>query len=337
MIMKLSGVANKYKWEILIYSALTLATLAVFWQVRNFQFTNYDDDDYVSGNNHISSGLTRENIIWVFTHEHGGNWHPLTGLSHMLDCQLFGLNPGRHHIVNLLFHIANTLLLFTVLRQMTAALWQSAFVAALFALHPLHVESVAWISERKDVLSTLFWILTMAAYLRYVRNPKAGPYILTLALFALGLMAKPMLVTLPFVLLLLDYWPLERFSGNNWRHLIFEKIPFFALAAVSSVVTFLVQQSAGAIRKLDAVPLMSRIANALISYLSYIGKLFAPVHLSAFYPHRGAACMARHCRDCFIAGCNDLRDSLRRQIQVSAGWLVLVPWNTRCLLLVWFR
>ena len=282
------------KYRILfIYAALAVAALAVFWQVNAFKFIDYDDPVYVNKNNHISSGLTVDNVIWVFTKEHVGNWHPLTGLSHILDCQLFGLNPGRHHIVSLLFHIANTLLLFSVLRRMTEALWQSAFVAAVFAIHPIHVESVVWISERKDVLSTLFWILTMAAYFRYTQNPKTGTYILTLVFFALGLMAKPMLVTLPFVLLLLDYWPLNRleidYAGRiNWRilrRLIWEKIPFFVLSAVSSIVTFLFQKGAGAVCKIDALPITVRAANAIVSYVKYIVMMFLPRHLAVFYPH----------------------------------------------------
>jgi 4-amino-4-deoxy-L-arabinose transferase-like glycosyltransferase len=193
-----------------IYFALTVSALLVFWQVRNFDFVNYDDDLYVYENQHIVSGLTFDNIKWALTSGQAVNWHPLTWLSLMLDCQLFGPGPAGFHLTNLFFHIVNTLLLFLVLKQMTNAIWQSAFVAALFALHPMHVESVAWITERKDVLSTLFWLLTMAAYLRYVKRPGVLSYLLTLFVFALGLMSKPMLVTLPFVLLLLDYWPLER-------------------------------------------------------------------------------------------------------------------------------
>jgi hypothetical protein len=187
---------------------LALATLAVFWQVRSYDFVNYDDLDYVTDNRHVTAGLTRDGIIWAFTTGYFSYWHPLTWLSHMLDCQLFGTNPGWHHLVNLLLHIINTLLLFTVLKRMTGAFWQSAFVAAVFALHPLQVESVAWISERKNVLSAMFWLLTMVLYVRYVERPSTGRYVLTLLVFALGLMTKPMLVTLPFVLLLLDYWPL---------------------------------------------------------------------------------------------------------------------------------
>ena len=196
----------------IIYIFLTLATLVAFWQVNKCDFFNYDDPIYVSKNSHIQNGLTIDAIQWAFTTKHAGNWHPLTWISHMLDIQLFGLNPQWHHLMNLFFHIANTLLLFFVLYRMTKAPWQSAFVAALFALHPLHVESVAWIAERKDVLSTFFWMLTMGAYCYYVESPGLRRYLFVLLFFALGLMAKPMLVTLPFVLLLLDYWPLRRFE-----------------------------------------------------------------------------------------------------------------------------
>ena len=293
---------------VLIYVALALTTIAVFWQVRNYDFVNYDDLDYITENQHVQAGLARDSIIWAFTTGHASNWHPLTWLSHMLDCQLFGTNAGWHHLTNLLLHIANTLLLFAVLKQMTAALWRSAFVAAAFALHPLHVESVAWISERKDVLSTLFWMLTMAAYLRYVKRPGVSWYLLALLFFALGLMAKPMLITLPFVLLLLDYWPLHRFqlgktvknggrrkrksvnTRSQWRvsyRLIREKVPFFILSAISSVVTFLVQQSGGAVAEISVFPLNIRITNAFISYLTYIEKMFWPSRLAMFYPHPG--------------------------------------------------
>ncbi|NTW16972.1 MAG: glycosyltransferase family 39 protein, partial [Syntrophaceae bacterium] len=187
-----------------------ITTLAVFWPVKDHEFINFDDTEYVTENVHVRGGITLKGVTWAFTTFHAGNWHPLTWLSHMLDVQFFGLKAGWHHLMNLLFHIANTLLLFLVLHRMTKALWQSAFVAALFALHPLHVESVAWVAERKDVLSTFFWMLTMGAYVFYVEKPETRRYVLTLFFFALGLMAKPMLVTLPFVLLLLDYWPLKR-------------------------------------------------------------------------------------------------------------------------------
>jgi protein O-mannosyl-transferase len=200
---------------IIILLFLAAATLLAFWQVLRCDFINYDDPEYVTENSHIQNGITREGIQWAFTTGHATNWHPLTWLSHMLDVQLFGLNPRWHHLTNLLFHISNTLLLFFVIHRMTKALWQSAFVAALFALHPLHVESVAWVAERKDVLSTFFWMLTMGTYLFYVERPGLQRYLAVLVFFALGLMAKPMLVTLPFVLLLLDYYPLRRLKQTQ--------------------------------------------------------------------------------------------------------------------------
>ena len=208
---------SENRCNIWIILSLVILTLTVYWQVKDHEFTNYDDNLYITENPHVQTGLTFENVTWAFTTLHAGNWHPLTWLSHMLDCQLFGLKPGWHHLINLLFHIVNTLLLFLILHRMTKAGWQSAFVAALFALHPLHVESVAWASERKDVLSTLFWMLTMGTYLFYVERPGLKLYLLTLFFFTLGLMAKPMLVTLPFVLLLLDYWPLQRYQLAGTR------------------------------------------------------------------------------------------------------------------------
>jgi hypothetical protein len=271
-----------------IYFALIVAALLVFWQVRNFNFINYDDGIYVSENPHVLNGLTVDNVIWAFTTGYANFWHPLTWLSYMLDGQLFGSNPAGYHFTNLFLHIANTLLLFLVLKQMTNALWQSAFVAALFALHPLHVESVAWVSERKDVLSAFFWMLTMLVYVRYVKKPNAARYLLVLLIFALGLMSKPMLVTLPFVLLLLDYWPLDRISRLQWKilyNLILEKIPFVVLSVVFSVMAFFAQQSGGALTKFTELSLKFRIYNALISYVKYIEKMFYPGHLAPFYPH----------------------------------------------------
>jgi len=263
---------------------LTVVTLAVFWQVHTFDFVNYDDDKYVSGNEHISSGFTLGNIKWLFTKDIG-RWHPLTGLTHMLDCELFGLNPGRHHLVNLFFHIINILLLFALLRQMTGAFWQSAFVTALFAIHPLHVESVAWISGRKDLLSGLFFFLTIAAYLRYVKNRVPGWYVLALVLFALGLLAKPMLITLPFILLLLDYWPLQRFEFRIPLRLIWEKLPFFILSIGSTAATYFAQKGIGAVTETETIPLSMRVANAVVSYIKYIGKTAWPENLAVFYPY----------------------------------------------------
>ena len=266
---------------------LILLTLAAFWQTLGNEFVNYDDDDYVTKNIQVQAGLTKDGVIWAFTKPHSANWHPLTWLSHMLDYRIYKLNPMGHHLTNLLFHIANVLLLYWVLVTMTKYTWRSAFVAALFAVHPLHVESVAWVAERKDVLSTFFWMLTMLAYVSYVRDRKIGKYLLVVVLFALGLMSKPMLVTLPFALLLLDYWPLGRFQKANGWKLVWEKLPLFVLSAASSVVTYLAQQKGGAV--VEHLPAGERIANALVSYLAYIGKMLWPRNLAVFYPHPRAA------------------------------------------------
>ena len=285
---------------------LVMATLVVYWQVRSNGFVIIDDDVYVTDNPYVQGGVTLKGLVWALTTRHASYWHPLTWLSHMLDCEIYGLNPAGHHLTNLLFHILNTLLLFLVLKQMTGALWKTSFVAALFALHPLHVESVAWVAERKDVLSAFFWILTMWTYFHYIQRPRLDRYLSVLLSFVLGLLSKPMLVTLPFVLLLLDYWPLGRFQfggskGNrksytrksmnpsgqksSVRSLVLEKIPFFALAAVSSFLTFFVAQSGGAIGSTELYPLDIRLANALVSYASYIGKMIWPHHLAVIYPY----------------------------------------------------
>ena len=255
-----------------------------FASLINSDFVTYDDPTYVTKNGHVQGGLALRGIAWAFTTGHGGNWHPLTWISHMLDCQLYGLKPGGHHFTSLLFHVANTLLLFGLLRRMTGAFWRSAIVAALFAWHPLHVESVAWIAERKDVLSAFFFLLTLWAYVDGIKNEKLKikNYLLALLFFALGLMSKPMLVTTPFVLLLLDYWPLKR--DRKWPPLILEKIPFFVLAMVSSIVTFLAQQRGGAVMSLGALPFRERAANALIAYVSYLRKTAWPDDLAVFYP-----------------------------------------------------
>ncbi|MDB6108365.1 MAG: Tetratricopeptide 2 repeat protein [Pedosphaera sp.] len=286
----------------LICLILALITLVVYWPVKNFEFNNYDDAQYLTQNPRVQQGITAQAVGWAFTSGYASNWHPLTWLSHLLDVQLFGFNAGGHHFTNLLFHVANTLLLFWVLRRCTGSLWRSAFVAALFAWHPLHVESVAWVAERKDVLSTCFWLLTMLAYGTYVeesRNPSplnsqtpgAGlnHYLLALVCFALGLLSKPMLVSLPLILLLLDYWPLRRFplpfSMSDTLPLLLEKIPFFLLTAASCVVTFLVQKKGEAVQSLENLPLGDRFANALVSYVRYLGKLFWPTDLAVLYPY----------------------------------------------------
>ena len=283
--------------DFLICLFLIISILAVYGQTGNYEFVNYDDPDYILENPHVRTGLTSESIIWAFTATHASNWHPLTWLSHILDVHLYGMNPGQHHLTNVLFHIANAVLLFLVLSRMTGKLWKSGFVAALFALHPLHAESVAWVSERKDVLCTFFWMLTMQSYLRYVEYPGIKRYLPALFCFALGLMAKPMLVTLPFVLILLDYWPLERIKietgrlsedgGFNLRSSIFEKTPFFILVIASGIITLVAQKSGGALVSLENYPLHVRIANAVVSYASYIGKMVWPHHLAVYYPHPG--------------------------------------------------
>lgn len=294
--------------KVLVCTALVMLTLAVYWQVREYSFITYDDRDYVSENIQVQQGLTREGVLWAFTTNHAANWHPLTWISHMLDVQLFGLDSGAHHLVNVIIHCTNALLLFLLLHSLTKSIWRSAFVAAVFALHPLRVESVAWVSERKDVLSAMFWFLTIAAYARYARQPTWKTYALVALPFTLGLMAKQMLVTVPFVLLLLDYWPLGRFSTKpsgeksghgtkgarqvdlrKWKGLAKEKIPLFAITVVFSTVVFLVQKGGGAMASSDYFPLHIRIENALVSYLEYVRKMLWPSDLAIFYPHPGSS------------------------------------------------
>ena len=286
----------------LIGFALAAITLLVYMPMLWHGFVNYDDPDYILGNEHVKGGLTWANMVWAFTSNDAANWHPLTWLSHMLDCQLFGVNPAGHHLMNLLFHTANTLLLFLLLTQLTGALWRSALVAALFAWHPLHVESVAWASERKDVLSAFFWMLTILCYAKAVTSDKwqvtsksqnsslitrhSSLYWLALFFFACGLMSKPMVVTLPFVLLLLDFWPLERFQNfkfQNLAKLFVEKIPFFALSLASCLITYRAQS--GALWSTQALSFHFRLANALMSYVRYISKLFWPTDLALIYPY----------------------------------------------------
>ncbi len=263
---------------------LVFAVLAVFIQTANYDFVNFDDNEYVSENPHVKGGLTRDGIAWAITAYHSNNWHPLTWLSHMLDCQLYGLKPGCHHLTNVLLHAATAIFLFLSLQRMTGALWPSAFVGAVFAIHPLRVESVAWVAERKDVLSGLFFMLTLWFYVRYVERPASWAwYLLVLVSFALGLTAKPMLVTLPFVLLLLDYWPLGRFRRVHGRlRLLVEKIPLFVLSAASCVVTLAAQRDA--INLLEQVSLSERLANAAVAYVAYLGKMFYPADLAILYP-----------------------------------------------------
>jgi tetratricopeptide (TPR) repeat protein len=272
--------------------ALVIAVFVAFGSVLSGAFVNYDDDIYITENARVQAGLTVESVGWAFRSTEAANWHPVTWLSHMLDVQLFGLDPGKHHLTSLVLHALNAILLFLLLFRMTGALWRSAFAAALFALHPLHVESVAWVAERKDVLSTLFWLLTLAAWLAYTRSKRPGWYILALALYALGLMAKPMLVTLPFTLLLLDYWPLRRLeaplrgSFTKLGSLVGEKVPLFAMSAASCAVTFSIQHFGGATRTLDDSSFAGRLANASLAYIAYLGQTLWPTSLAVFYPYR---------------------------------------------------
>jgi tetratricopeptide (TPR) repeat protein len=284
----------------LLAVTLGLATVILYWPATYNKFVDYDDNTYVVLNDHVKNGLTFENLKWSFCHVVSGNWHPVTMLSHMLDCQLYGLNPWGHHLTSLLFHAANAILLFLLLQRPTGALWRSAWVAAIFAFHPLHVESVAWVAERKDVLSTFFGFLSLMFYVRYVHwkrtlagDPETGPFLvsrdywLACLCLALGLMCKPMLVTWPFVLLLLDYWPLGRFQTGRIRSLVREKIPFFILSFASCVTTFIVQKQEGAMATVGQLTLLTRCDNVLISYCRYLSKLFWPVDLAFFYPmHR---------------------------------------------------
>ncbi|MFA4915600.1 MAG: tetratricopeptide repeat protein [Syntrophales bacterium] len=281
---------------VLIYIFLSLAILFVYWQVQYFSFIDFDDNMYIIENPHVQSGLSYHNLIWAFTTTHTTNWHPLTWLSLMFDYDLYRLNPSGYHWTNTLFHIVNTLLLFFVFNRMTGETWKSALVAFLFAVHPMNVESVAWIAERKNVLSTSFWALTMLTYVLYVESPVLKRYLLVLLSFTMGLMVKSMLVTLPFVLLLLDYWPLNRFpsamqgsrDGIRWSEifpLIREKLPLLVLACVSSIVTVYVARSGGAIKSLDTFPLNVRITNAFVSYMMYLKKMVWPQNLAIFYPH----------------------------------------------------
>jgi protein O-mannosyl-transferase len=287
-----SGFARTFSNPVFICLFLVALALITFWPATRYDFVNYDDSDYFTANPYVLSGLTSANSVWAFTTGHASNWHPLTWLSLMLDADLFGKNPAGPHFTNLVFHASNTALLFLLFWKLTAAVWRSAFVAALFALHPLHVESVAWIAERKDVLSTFFALLALLSYAHYAKENCRRSFGFALAFFALGLMAKPMLVTLPFVMLLLDWWPLQRISNpgfqtSNLRRLIFEKTPFFLLTIISCVITFVVQQKGGAVAALAKISLAERIENAFVSYARYLGKTFWPHALASPYPHPG--------------------------------------------------
>lgn len=299
-------VMNRHR-DLLICLFLTSAVLLVYWNVQFFSFINYDDNLFVTKNNHVRSGLTLKGAAWAFSSfDPTGNWYPLTWISLMLDSSVYGVNAGGYHWTNLLLHIANTLLLFILLKRMTADPWQSCFVAAIFAIHPLHVESVAWIAARKDVLSGFFFMLTLLAYERYAANPGIMKYISVMAMLLLGLMSKPMLMTMPFVMMLLDFWPLQRISGSSpeeetdqagqgqrpysrksINNLLMEKIPLLALVLIMVFITFLAQQKTGSIPSLAELPLQSRAANALNAFYCYMQKTFWPESMAVFYPYVG--------------------------------------------------
>ena len=332
--------------EILIYAGLVVAILLAYEPVRHNGFVTYDDGHYIYDNPLITAGINWQSLGQAFTTPHFFMWHPLTTMSHMLDCQLFGLNPLGHHFVSVAIHIANALLLFWIVNRLTGTIWLSAFVAGVFALHPIQVESVAWASERKTVLSGLFWLLTMATYIRYARQPRLVRYLLVLLVFGLCIMTKPVVVTLPLALLLLDYWPLDRVrwgqqhnntarGGPNKKSagwLIAEKIPLIAISVLLSVMTYVAQKQGGVVPTLEKMPLDYRVANMFLSYIRYIGKMLWPSGLAVCYPHPRAVLS-----DTPVVICAMLFIVLtvlsiyigRRKKYVAVGWLwyvgTLVP------------
>jgi hypothetical protein len=339
--------AGRYRtW--LVCLALVLGTLAIYWPARHYGFVDYDDNDYVFNNPTVRAGLSGWGVVWSFVDQHASNWHPLTWLSHMLDCQFFGLNAGAHHMVNVLFHCANAVLLLLLLNSMTGAFWRSAFVAALFAWHPLRVESVAWISERKDVLSGFFFMLTLWMYVLHVKKevfPLAANqdeavrskgrrsifFRLALGFFVLGLLAKPMLVTVPLVLLLIDFWPLNRFAAFSRKpsgmkiakSLVAEKLPFFLCSVAFGLIAFFAQRSGGATRSGPPLGFFSRTGDALIGCLSYLEKIFWPQNLACLYlrPHH-INIDSLFFAGLILAGVSLLAAvNLHRRPYLAAGWI----------------
>jgi len=305
-IRQSGGIPSGAKW--LVVAGIVTLTVLAYWQVTGNAFINYDDNLYVTSNRMVQAGLSWSNVVWAFSTSDTGNWIPLTWLSHMLDCQLYGLSAGGHHLTSLLIHLANATLLFFLLQTIASNLWRSAFVAVVFAVHPINVESVAWVAERKNVLCTLFCLLTIWAYVRYAERPNWKRYLAAVTLFIMALMSKPMAVTLPFVLLLLDYWPLDRLrvlkppgAGSSRpagparaqdsrtrvaiSSLILEKVPFILLALADSMLTLRAQRESGSLGAIQAFPIGVRVENALLSYVDYIQKLLWPAHLAVFYPY----------------------------------------------------
>jgi protein O-mannosyl-transferase len=280
-------IAETARLRLLIAIVLSILVLVSYWEVAENQFIAFDDPQYVTENPQVQKGLNRETAVWAFTTSQASNWHPLTWISLMLDRELFGRNAAGYHWTSVILHLLGGLVLFLALNRMTAAPWPSGLVAALFLIHPLHVESVAWVSERKDVLSGLFWMTGIWCYARYAERPVLVRYLWVLLSFICGLLSKPMMVTFPFVLLLIDWWPLRRTAGGKvkWTRLIGEKIPLILLSVAASVVTFLVQRGSHAIAPLSAIPFGDRVANATVSYVAYLGKMLWPAGLSIFYPY----------------------------------------------------
>jgi Tfp pilus assembly protein PilF len=296
---------NRHLQKVLLIAVLLAAiTLVLYWPVKDYGFAEFDDDLYVEKNPWVTRGLTRDSVIWAFKNLDAGFWHPLTWLSHLLDFEIYQYHAGGHHWTNVLIHLASTILLFIFLSAMTGLPWTSALTAALFAVHPLHVESVAWISERKDVLSGFFWILAVGLYFVYARKPSVPRYLSVFAAFSLGMLSKPMVVTLPIVLLLLDVWPLQRIEnaktcfdrflslkGSTWNlrlsRLIAEKVPFLMLSVASGILAIVAQRYNGALASLDSYPLEYRLANASVACIAYLGKTIYPLDLAVFYPHPG--------------------------------------------------
>ncbi len=289
--MPLSEIENRKENNsntLLICIGLAILTFAAFERLRTNDFVYYDDDKYITANENVKNGLSLDSIKWAFTTLHQGNWHPLTWISHLIDVSIFGMNPAGHHLVNLGLHIINVILLFLILNKMTNAVWPSALAAALFGIHPLSVESVAWAAERKNVLSTFFAFLTIWSYLRYIKKPGLGRYIPVMVLFTAGLLSKSMLVTLPFALILLDYWPINRFANlKGWKWLwrsCLDKLPLIMLSSVFCVITYLAQIKAGAGTDAAALPIGMRTENAIISYVNYLIKICYPKNLAVLYP-----------------------------------------------------
>lgn len=330
--------------QLYVYSLLLIIlTIALYYPVKSHPFVNYDDDVYVTENIQVQSGLNWDTVSWAFVTYDGGNWHPITWLSHALDCELYDMNPGGHHQTSLLLHVLNALLLFWVLRRATGFAGRSFMVAALFAVHPINVESVVWIAERKTVLSMLFFLVALGAYRWYVSKPGVGRYAVVAVMFALGLMAKPQIITLPFVLLLWDYWPLQRmsfvsdrapatdeaaaaFPVRSFRGLLEEKLPLFAIAAASAAITMKAQRAAGAMASLGMAPLSVRLSNAIVSYIRYLAKAFWPAHLAPMYPHPGGSLRAWQVYGAFLIllVVSTLVVEGRRRRYLLVGWLWFV-------------